>query len=434
MGFKESRTPCRHRRVDNGFEPGEGGRAFLKVHRAAALADADASDAARRHGHVPSPLAGLPVSIKDLFDIAGEPTPAGSVVLADAAPATADAPAVARLRAAGGIVVGRTNMTEFAFSGIGANPHHGTPGNPADRSRIPGGSSSGAAVSVADGLAVVGLGTDTGGSVRIPSAFCGLTGFKPTARRVPLAGCYPLSFSQDSIGPLARSVACCAVVDAILAGEAVEVPPARPPAHFTFGVPRNYVLEGMDATVAAAFERALSALSAAGARLVDVTVPAFDELPAVGAKGGFPAAEAYHAHRELLERAGDRYDPRVVGRIRRGAQMTAADYLQLQADRRRLIEAAARVTRDFAALLMATVPLVAPRLAELEADDDYTRLNLLVLRNCTVGNFLDRCSITLPIQRGDELPVGLLVMGEAMSDRGLLGIAAGIEAALGTAS
>src|SRR6476661_5295344 len=198
---------------------GEGSRAFMKVYKQQAIAAADASDAQRKAGLVPGPLAGIPVSIKNLCNVAGETTLAGSKALDDAPPAKADAPVVARLRAAGAVIVGSTNMSEFAFSGVGINPHYGTPGNPWDRKRIPGGSSSGAAVSAADGQCVVAIGTDTGGSVRIPSALCGLVGFKPTQKRVPLDGAFPLSTTLDSIGPLANSVACCAITDAIMAGE-----------------------------------------------------------------------------------------------------------------------------------------------------------------------------------------------------------------------
>jgi aspartyl-tRNA(Asn)/glutamyl-tRNA(Gln) amidotransferase subunit A len=208
---------------------GEGARAFIKVHTDAARAMADAMDTLRRAGRAPSRYAGIPVGLKDLFDITGEPTPAGSRALADAPPATANAPVVQRMLAAGFVPVGRTNMTEFAFSGLGINPHYGTPLSPWDRgsARIPGGSSSGTAVAVADGMVAAGLGTDTGGSCRIPAAFCGVVGYKPTARRVPIDGVLPLAPSLDSVGPLAPSVACCAVIDAILAATRRHCPPSR---------------------------------------------------------------------------------------------------------------------------------------------------------------------------------------------------------------
>src|SRR5471032_44835 len=304
---------------------GEGKRVFIKTWKAQALATADASDLQRKEGLVPSPLAGLPVSIKNLCDVAGETTLAGSKALGDAPPAEEDAPVVARLRAAGAVIVGSTNMSEFAFSGVGFNPHYGTPGNPADRKRVPGGSSSGAAVSVADRMAVAALGTDTGGSVRIPAAVCGIVGFKPTARRVPIDGVVPLSTSLDSIGPLANSVECCAIVDAIFAGETISVPDAAPLAGLRFAVPRHFVMDDLDPVVAKAFERACKALAAKGVHIDPIDLPQLDELPVINAKGGFAASEAYAWHKELIGRRGADYDPFVAPRIRRGAEMTAAD-------------------------------------------------------------------------------------------------------------
>src|SRR5216684_1186692 len=232
---------------------GEGARSFVKVYADSARAAADAQDSLRKAGYVASPIAGLPVSVKDLFDVAGEQTLAGSKALDDSPPAQRDAPIVARLRAAGAILIGRTNMTEFAFSGVGINPHYGTPGNPHDRHLIPGGSSSGAAVSVGDGQAVVAIGTDTGGSVRIPAAFCGIAGFKPTQYRIPRDGAVPLSTTLDSIGPLANSIACCAIADAFMAGESPVAPVPIPIEAMRLGVPQTYVLDGLMPEVANAF-------------------------------------------------------------------------------------------------------------------------------------------------------------------------------------
>src|SRR5580658_7346290 len=248
---------------------GEGPRTFLKVYGETARATADAYDALRRQGATPSMFAGIPVSIKDLFDVAGDVTTSGSVALRHAPPASRDALAVARLRSAGFIPIGRTNMTEFAFSGLGLNPHYGTPLNPFDRQpgRVPGGSSSGAAISITEQMAYGALGTDTGGSCRIPAAFCGIVGFKPTAERVPRTGCYPLSSTLDSIGPLARSVACCATLDAVLADEPLRTLAPIPVTGVRLAVPQSYVLEDIDAVVAAAFERALQAIARAGAHV-----------------------------------------------------------------------------------------------------------------------------------------------------------------------
>jgi len=314
---------------------GEGARAFVRVYADAARAAADAVDRARRLGIAASPYAGLPVSIKDLFDVAGETTRAGSRVLAGATPANADAAVVSRLRAAGLVIVGRTNMTEFAYSGLGINPHHGTPRNPFDRAagRIPGGSSSGAAVSVTDGMANAALGTDTGGSCRIPAALTGTVGFKPTASRIPRDGVLPLSTSLDSVGSMAPTVGCCAVIDAIMAGEAPRLPRSFPLEGLRLAVPQSLVLEDMDSHVATVFSRVVSSLSRAGARVRDLALQELLELPAINAKGGFAAAEAFAWHRALLKAKGDQYDPRVRVRIEKGAEQSAADYIELGAAR-----------------------------------------------------------------------------------------------------
>lgn len=409
---------------------GEGARAFTMIDPDRSFAQARLIDEARARGDALSPLAGIPVSIKALFDIEGKVTTAGSRLLADAVPARADAVAVARLRAAGMVVMGHTNMTEFAYSGLGMNPHFGTPRNPADRRRIPGGSSSGAAVSVADGMATAGLGTDTGGSCRIPAAFCGLTGFKPTARRVPTTGAYPLSQTLDSVGSIAWTVACCALVDAALTGEPITAPAALPLAGRVFGVLDHYVTDDMALEVSTAFDAALDRLRAAGARLVPLRLPDLDRLPDLNARGGIIAAEALALHRAALSEHGEVYDPRVSVRILRGASQEPGEYQALLAERAAIIARADAATVDLDAVIFPTVPITAPRLADLDADEGlYGRINLLCLRNPTVANFLDRCAISLPIAV-DGLPVGLTLMGETMQDRRLLALAAGVEAAL----
>src|SRR5947199_2326760 len=222
-----------------GDPKGEGARACLTVYTEAAHAAADAADARANSGISLGPLDGAIVTIKDRFDVTGEPTRAGSRIMADAPPAKADAPVVRRLRAAGAVIVAKTNMTEFAFSGGGANPHYGTPGNPADRARIPGGSSSGAAVAAADGMCQIAIGTDTGGSTRIPAALCGIVGFKPSQWRVPTTGAYPLSYMLDSVGPLARTVADCAGADAVLAGQESAPLEPTPVPGLRLGVPQG---------------------------------------------------------------------------------------------------------------------------------------------------------------------------------------------------
>jgi aspartyl-tRNA(Asn)/glutamyl-tRNA(Gln) amidotransferase subunit A len=408
--------------LDRAQDPsGEGARVFTRLYAERALAEADASDALRSHGIVPSPLAGVPISIKDLFDVRGETTLAGSVVCKDDPPAEADAPIVARLRGAGAVIIGRTNMTEFAFSGLGLNPHYGTPCSPWDRTtgRIPGGSSSGAGVSVADG------------SVRIPSAVNGVTGFKPTARRVPTAGAYPLSYTLDSIGPLANSVACCAIVDAIMAAEPVAVPEPLPIETLRLAVPQTFVLDGLDVTVAAGFDAALSRLSAAGAGIAEIALAELGEIPKINAKGGLVTAEAYAVHRKRLETDGDRYDPRVGARIEMGATADAADQIDLVRARASLRARVDRVTAGYDALVLPTVPVVPPEIAPLEADDDlYHSANRLMLRNPALFNVLDRCALSLPCHAPGEAPVGLMVVGPTMGDARLLSVGLAIEAAL----
>ena len=418
-------------RIDD--EAGEGGRAFIKVWHARARAEADLWDQVRKIARVALPLAGIPISVKDLFDVDGEPTTAGSVALKDAAPAKADAPIVRRLRAAGAVLVGRTNMTEFAYSGIGINPHYGTPRNPWDRARgrIPGGSSSGAAISVTDGMCAGAIGSDTGGSVRIPAALCGLAGIKPTQSRIPLDGAFPLSFSQDSIGPLAKTLASCAILDAVMADEPAKVPEARPVRGLRLGVVRTLVLDGLDATVTAAWQRVLKRLSDAGAHLVDVDMPDLPEIPKINAKGGFSAPEAYAHHRETIATKGEKMDPLVLSRIKRGAEMPACDYIDIMRIRREMIGRARTITKPYDAVIMPTCPIVAPALDEVATPETFMQRNMMVLRNTALFNFLDRCALTLPIHAAGEGPVGLMLVGEHGHDKRLIAAGLGIEALLG---
>ena len=405
--------------------------AFVALHRDAARTAADAQDSLRRAGRAPGRYAGIPVTVKDLFDEAGQVTRAGSMALEGAEPATCDAPVVARLQAEGLVVMGRTNMVEFAFSGLGANPHYGTPTSPYDRAtgRLPGGSSSGAAVAAADGAGFGGLGSDTGGSCRIPAALCGVVGYKPTASRVPLTGAYPLSFSLDSIGPIARSVACCQAIDGIIA----DVParhPGLPLAGLRLAVLRNTMEEDMEDAVANAYAAALSRLAAAGARLTDIRIAEIETLPALNASGGFAASEAWAWHRDLIERAGDRYDPRILKRIRRGEAMKAENYIALLKARQNLIAAVAPQTAGFDAVLSPTCPLTPPAIAAVDDEREYNRINQLLLRNTAVWNFLDRCSISLPCHSPGNAPVGLMLTGEHGGDGKLFAVASAVEAAL----
>ena len=409
---------------------GEGARAFLQVNAEGARAEADFADALRKRGARRSPIDGLPVSLKDLFDVAGEVTRAGSKIMENVA-RRADAAAVARLRAAGAVFIGRTNMVEFAFGGVGLNPHYGTPKNPWDRKtgRVPGGSSSGAAVAQADGMCVMALGSDTGGSVRIPAALCGLAGFKPTARRVPLEGAFPLSFTLDSIGPLANSIGCCAAYDAVLSGEPAALA-ALPLKGLRLLLPRSSMLADLDGAVERAFGAALERLRKAGALVEERPAPVFDRRSEYFARGGFAAAEAYHVHRPHLARLAE-CDPRVSARILLGKDFPAPDYVALLEQRAAAVREFEALAAPFDALVMPTVACVAPTIAEAGAnDEDYARWNLRILRNPAFVNFLDGCAATLPCHAPGSAPVGFLVCGPAMSDRRILAVAVAVERAL----
>src|SRR5512140_1318956 len=408
---------------------GEGERAFIHVDAEAAIEAAEAMDRLREIKAAPSPYAGIPVSIKDLFDIKGQVTRAGSRALEDSAPAESDAAVVARLRGAGFVVIGRTNMTEFAYSGIGINPHYGTPKSTWQRNvgHVPGGSSSGAAVSVADGMAHGALGTDTGGSCRIPAAYNGIVGFKPTQRRVPLEGGVPLSSTLDSFGPLARSVGCCAVLDAVLANEPVAPLQPRAIRGMRLAVPTTVALDELEDDVARSFERALETLSRQGALIERIAVPEFLDVGVMNTKGGFAAAESYAWHRYLIASKGDVYDPRVHLRIARGESISAADYIDLLETRKSLIARATARLAPYDAMILPTTANTPPRIADLADDKAFTKANLLSLRNCTLINMIDGCAISLPAHREGEVPVGLMLAACGGADRRIFELAAAME-------
>ena len=411
---------------------GAAAHVFTALHEAGAREAARHADALARAGLSAGPLAGLPVSVKDLFDVAGEPTPAGSRLRRDDPPAQADAAAVARLRAAGAAVLGRTNMTEFAFSGVGINPHLGTPRNPCDQAlaRIPGGSSSGAAVSVAMGIVAAALGSDTAGSIRVPAALCGVTGFKSTQSRVPLQGAFPLSHTLDTVCAMAPTVADCLVVDGVIAAVPLALRP-RTLAGVRLVLPGTVVLDALEPAVASAFSRALSTLSAAGAQVVELRLPELGEIGAINAPGGLSAVEAWATHRADMQARREAFDPRVAARIALGEPVSAADYLHILRRRLHWIERMNGQLAPFDALVCPTVPITAPAIEPLLASDEaFFRTNALLLRNTIVANFLDGCAFSLPCQAPGELPVGLMLVGPGGTDARLAEVALAAEAAL----
>ncbi|MFC4788853.1 MULTISPECIES: amidase [Giesbergeria] len=407
---------------------------------------------ARHHAAQPAvarlPLAGLAVSVKDLFDIEGQPTPAGSVALAHAPVARQDAPAVTRLRTAGAVLIGRSNMVEFAFSGVGTNPHFGTPaawdgrfGALPGPALVPGGSSSGAAISVATGAAFIGLGSDTGGSLRIPAALNGLVGFKSTARLVPTAGMVPLSPTLDTVGALTRSVRDAVLAHEVLAARRVRHNPV-PLSGWRLAVPGALFLESLDSHVAHVFARTLQTLRRAGAHITEMALPETTDVLALQTGGGLTAAESYAWHRQLLSQYGPQYDPRVRSRIERGASMLAADYLDLLRTRQHWMERMQRQLANVDALLSPTVPIVAPSIASVaparhqdaaqdaERDAEFFRTNALLLRNTSVVNLLDGCALSLPCHQQGEWPVGLMLWHTALHDDTVLHIGLRVEEAL----
>ena len=408
---------------------GEGVRACLSVYAQTARAAADAADARAARGVSLGPLDGVIVSIKDLFDVAGEVTRAGSKILAEeGAPAIADAVIVQRLRAAGAVIAAKTNMTEFAFSGIGANTHFGTPGNPRDRKRVPGGSSAGAPITVADGMCEIAIGTDTGGSVRVPAALCGLVGFKPSRQRIPTGGAFPLSKTLDSIGPIARSVADCAKADAVMAGEEFAPPEPIALAGLRFGIAEGLPLDRLDTTVTTAFAAAMAGLDAAGVRVSHETLTLLDDMVAINGRGGVLAPEACAVHRDRLRRRAADIDPNVRARIERGCAVAAADYAELVRERAQLLRAMDARLGELDALVMPTTSIVAPTIAEVADPNVFATRNAAVLRNTTIVNFFDLCAISLPAPvAADALPAGLMLVVRNGQDRRLLRIAAAVE-------
>ena len=411
----------------------EGHRIFTQVYADAAKEAAQAADARASRGLTLGPLDGKLVSLKDLLDVAGEVTTAGAAMRRNSAPAVHDAPVVQRLRAAGAVIVGKTNMTEFAFSGVGINPHFGTPGNARDVERIPGGSSSGAGVSVGRNLVDIAIGSDTGGSVRIPAAFNGTVGFKPTQARISREGAFPLSFTLDSLGPLARSVADCAAADAVMAGETPDPLPTRSVRGLRIGLPQGLPWEQCSAEVLQKTEQAIESLQAQGAVFTKLPWQAMMAAPGqLQSEGTLIAAEAAAIHHDALAHQRDAFDPRVLSRMDKGRSLTAPYYVNLLLQRQQLQAQMDAAMQDVDLLLLPTIAITAPRIADLLEDDDaFFAANGLILRNTSIFNFYDLPALSLPAPRAAaELPVGIMLVGQRMQDRQLLAIAAAIEQSL----
>ena len=409
----------------------DGRRAFITVNSDAARAEADRVDAMRAAGAALPPFAGVTLSVKDLYDIAGEITRAGSRVLDGAATAARDCGVVARLRAAGFNIIGRTNMTEFAYSGLGMNPHHGNPRSPWERDvdggRVAGGSSSGSAVSISDGMSAATIGSDTGGSTRAPAVFCGIVGLKPTTTHMPSDGIYPLSTSFDAAGPMGHSTDCCAVMDDIMAGGAGRAETPFPVAGLRLAIPRGYLFDELDPEVAAGFEATVARLSAAGAIISDISLDILEELRPANRPKSIVSAEAFAIHRDQLAARRDGYDPYVATRLDGGSDILAADYIAMHRERDATCVAVQAVTRPFDALLLPTSPCVPPKIAPLDTTEALMKASARVLRNTALSNYLDRPTITIPCHRAGQAPIGLSLMGSRHHDRRLLAIAAGVE-------
>ena len=406
---------------------------FIHLDEACALQAAAQFDAQRASGQAPMGLAGMPISLKDLFDVQAQVTTSASLSCQDDAPALKDAPVVQRLRQAGAIFMGRTNMSEFAFSGVGINPHFGTPINPSDSqvARIPGGSSSGAAVSVALGLAAAGIGSDTGGSLRIPAALCGLVGFKPTQARIPLAGTNELARSLDTVGAITHCVKDALALDAVLSGQVLSSP-AKPLSAMRVAVPTSFMLDDLEPAVARAFERVLRVLSAQGVQVLELAVPELSQIAEINQPGGLSSIEAYAAQRHRIAADPSRIDPRVLLRMMQGKGVNAADYLRLLDQRLAWQTRMNQRLQGFDALICPTVPMVAPPIADVLHDDEaFFRVNRLLLRNPSVVNFWDGCAFSLPCHAPGEMPVGLMLSAAHGQDAALAGLALLLETALG---
>lgn len=417
---------------------------FTEIYAEAAFQQARNIDSMRAAGRAPSRWAGIPVTVKDLFDLEGHVTRAGSKALADKPAASKTAPAIQRLIDAGFVILGKVNMTEFAYSGLGLNPHYGTPVNPwsGEQELIPGGSSSGGAVSVALNIVAATIGTDTGGSVRIPSSLCHLTGFKPASTAVIADGVVPLAHSLDSIGPLTNSVACCTVLHQIMAGQdATQVAAfaGKPLAGLRFLVPDHSILwRDTDTEIVSRCDDALQQLVAAGVEIVGADTLFFDQVLESGVQGVLAGYESAQWHRELMISQRELYDPRVISRLDNGARIEEPLYKDALKLRNEFKQIFGEVMNSFDAVVWPATARCAPAFSELESDEKYSRVNLDLLRNTSVGNVLDAAAISLPLPAGqatpgatDKLPVGLMLHDCGENADELLKVAASVEKVLG---
>ena len=410
---------------------GQGKNTFIETYHDRARAEAATIDTARKNGWALAPFAGVSLSIKDLFDVAGEITRAGSVLLADSPPATSDATIIARLRQAGFILIGRTNMTEFAFSGLGMNAHYGNPLSPYDRKtgRVSGGSSSGSAVSVSDNMAAATIGSDTGGSTRAPASYCGIVGVKPSCARMPSDGVFPLSPSFDAAGPMGNSVACISIIDSIMAGGAGIRETAFASAGLRLAIPDGYLMDDLDAEIATAFTAAIDRLQGVGVHVQKIRLEALEAMRPSNNPKSIVSAEAYAVHRQWLDSDhSEKYDPFIGRRLRGGADILAADYIAMFEKRDAVCQTIKMQTRGFDALVLPTTPGIAPTIADMPTIEKQLEMNARSLRNTAISNYLDRPTITIPCHPHGTAPVGLSLMGSRHHDRRLLAIADGLEA------
>ncbi|MEO0370170.1 MAG: amidase family protein [Pseudomonadota bacterium] len=407
---------------------------FLTVTRERAMSEARAADERLAAGRPLSPLDGVPMAWKDLADMAGTPTTVASDLYRNAAPANTDAAALRRAARAGMVTLGKLNLAEFAYSALGQNPHYGTPLNPnSDTPHAPGGSSSGSGAAVAAGLAPAAIGSDTAGSVRIPASFCGVVGFKTSEGHVSTDGCFALSRTQDTLGPLAHSVEDCALIYGALTGQSDLKLEPQPTDHLSIIVPGGFVMDDLSDAVGAAFEASLTRLSKAGVRIHHMPLPALDEAATMLRElGSIVAAEAFHEHRALMDSPeADRMDQRVRARIEIGRSMSAPDLVALQQQRAKGM-AQLTATLDGALLAMPTTPDTAPALRAFEGDDAaFTHHNLRANRNTSIGSFYDLPGLAIPNGRDTAgLPTSFLLSATSGEDQSVLHAGQALEAAI----